>query len=1183
MINLKYSFIFMLFLSMQAQCPPEWSLFERSCYLFEPTARTWAEQEASCVAEGGHLASIHSVEENQYASSLIFNSASFGAFLGISPGTKFRTTEQFANASWSDNTPNDYANWGPGLPNGHNEECVHMFPISGQGKWNDMTCTSSLPAVCKQDADFTSFSDDMSCGIGYIRSAFGAANWTNTVEPQFRAPTYDANNVPVDCKRACDANPECKVYIADWGSADAECLLYSEHSLSSTDMQWDGYMTCTKMSFYSGCTAPVVSEVTIDIGSSDSRNDRYFAFEFPMTPGLPAFAGERNQNQILNCCAKNGVWAVTDAGLTACDVDFNFDDFAWPVSSCCVEDLERHLSGSCGDILFAFGGWGGFDSGLEFTKQPTMHHGKNTYKDTQSQGYALMWEGDATGWTVQSEQADGSYTQELREASPSAANSDFPLPGMHDWIAIGLETTQIDFFAENCHITQTIPPTTSPTVACVVEKPVDLAFVVDSSGSVGQAGFTLAKQFVAEVADRFPLGASETRVGITQFSDNPQLELVFSEGVDRTNIQNKLGSMFWIHGRTETSKAIEFTTANLFNVPRPEATPVMIVITDGVSSDTPHLGANEARAHGITLMSVGVGSGVDHAELVSIANEPDYVFRVTDYNELVDTVHGFSNEVCQIINRLTSAPTSAPVPTHQPTAQHPSRAPVMSPTNAPHECCLDTTWNFGPQFGSAAEHTFSQSRMDSWGDAHWQSVFGSGHGSTSGASATWTWSQQGTFTGTFSEDCKTITWAINGATWTTNDPCQEHSAPQVCDAGRNLNHNGPMIARGNTDNACECEDLCRQTPNCGAWTWTGNVDAHSVSLWGNGGCLLRRKENGFNPNYISSDTRSGEINLPTSQPTASPTANSCVWTQHARGYIGGFQQSSWNYISFNSGAAGSRAVTDLTIEQCGKLCDSEADCVSFDWAPAPGACNLRMCDPRNGGGCNITPDPRQNGWSVYVKKCYFDKMVKMKMRANGWTSADFNAHKDEFSRSLARNLGVKPDQVKASLIPFTHRRNLLVNAGLDIFTRISVREEDLGSITRMTNDLNVLSDKISEDIEGVQFEIEEPEIESISLSAASPSTVTNANDGISKVVFAIVVVICVLVGMASGVAGYAYFGSKSQNVADVDPEMGSSKRLPEMGDEISMQTMHKLQTMFDAASSNSLDRITLQEPESKVL
>ena len=45
--------------------------------------------------------------------------------------------------SWSDGTPWDYQNWGPGSPSG-GEDCLEVFPawneIDGKETWNDRPC-----------------------------------------------------------------------------------------------------------------------------------------------------------------------------------------------------------------------------------------------------------------------------------------------------------------------------------------------------------------------------------------------------------------------------------------------------------------------------------------------------------------------------------------------------------------------------------------------------------------------------------------------------------------------------------------------------------------------------------------------------------------------------------------------------------------------------------------------------------------------------------------------------------------------------------------------------------------------------------------------------------------------------------------------------------------------------------
>jgi len=212
----------------------------------------------------------------------------------------------------------------------------------------------------------------------------------------------------------------------------------------------------------------------------------------------------------------------------------------------------------------------------------------------------------------------------------------------------------------------TSEPSFNPTEACTVQSPVDIIFVVDGSKSVGANGFELSKQFVGEVADRFTISPSDTQIGIVQFSSAYQQELSVSQGKDLGNIHNALNAMTHLAQGTYTSTAIEFASS-LFNNDRPSAKRVMIVLTDGQSGDFEDLPKAKAVAAslGITMMSVGVGSGIGIYELKATADKDDYVFTMNDFNALVAAVDDFSTEVCEIINLLTASPSVAP--TNEPT------------------------------------------------------------------------------------------------------------------------------------------------------------------------------------------------------------------------------------------------------------------------------------------------------------------------------------------------------------------------------------------------------------------------------------------------------------------------------------------------------------------------------------
>merc|ERR1711874_365709 len=83
-------------------CPTFWSAFGSNCYRLFETDLSWRDAENYCQGEGGHLASVHSQEENYFVSSL--SSQSF--WLG---GTETRGAW-----AWSDETV--WTDWSDGEP-----------------------------------------------------------------------------------------------------------------------------------------------------------------------------------------------------------------------------------------------------------------------------------------------------------------------------------------------------------------------------------------------------------------------------------------------------------------------------------------------------------------------------------------------------------------------------------------------------------------------------------------------------------------------------------------------------------------------------------------------------------------------------------------------------------------------------------------------------------------------------------------------------------------------------------------------------------------------------------------------------------------------------------------------------------------------------------------------------------
>ncbi|WP_437636548.1 CotH kinase family protein [Sorangium sp. So ce854] len=111
-------------------------------FCFAPA--TWEDAELDCVAQGGHLASIHDEEMQD----LVVSGAD-----AIQPGDWWIGLTDAASEGdfqWTDGTPYDYERWTGGEPNdaGGGEHCAELAGWAS-GRWNDMPCDAELPYVCR--------------------------------------------------------------------------------------------------------------------------------------------------------------------------------------------------------------------------------------------------------------------------------------------------------------------------------------------------------------------------------------------------------------------------------------------------------------------------------------------------------------------------------------------------------------------------------------------------------------------------------------------------------------------------------------------------------------------------------------------------------------------------------------------------------------------------------------------------------------------------------------------------------------------------------------------------------------------------------------------------------------------------------------------------------------------------
>eukprot|EP01045_Picozoa_sp_COSAG04_P023995 COSAG04_NODE_2936_length_3371_cov_1.523533_2_plen_987_part_01 len=224
---------------------------------------SWTDAEAACVAEGGHLVSIHS-DEQQAALESLFPDGTHArsgappvrAWLGLNDREIEAGCEMSSDPSqrfvWTDGSPNDYTHWMDGEPNdwdqpggvatgaAHcdgtgNEDCaqLEMHALDRTG-WRDADCESEYPFVCSKRANqegegWPGILDDSYLGC------FATTGQTLDVAGIVRHAGGSSCDDAFET-HACDFERFTKMPSPSYGACAALCAEFSFMSLAGADV-----------------------------------------------------------------------------------------------------------------------------------------------------------------------------------------------------------------------------------------------------------------------------------------------------------------------------------------------------------------------------------------------------------------------------------------------------------------------------------------------------------------------------------------------------------------------------------------------------------------------------------------------------------------------------------------------------------------------------------------------------------------------------------------------------------------------------------------------------------------------------------------------------------------------------------------------------------------------------------
>ncbi|XP_005095267.2 uncharacterized protein LOC101861943 [Aplysia californica] len=187
---------------------------------------------------------------------------------------------------------------------------------------------------------------------------------------------------------------------------------------------------------------------------------------------------------------------------------------------------------------------------------------------------------------------------------------------------------------------------------CKAEN-LDIAFILDSSGSLAPSDFNLSKGFANGVVNSFNVAPDTVKVAVITFSSAVKEEFNFNRYTTTSSVGNAIMAISQLTGGTATDLALDYATNQLFTSAsgsRPNAAKVAVIITDGVSRNftLTSQAAAALKAKHVVVFAFGIGLGLYKPELSAMASAPEctHVKVLTQHSELVSVLSEMRRRSC---------------------------------------------------------------------------------------------------------------------------------------------------------------------------------------------------------------------------------------------------------------------------------------------------------------------------------------------------------------------------------------------------------------------------------------------------------------------------------------------------------------------------------------------------------
>ncbi|CAB3983251.1 neural cell adhesion molecule 1-like [Paramuricea clavata] len=194
-------------------------------------------------------------------------------------------------------------------------------------------------------------------------------------------------------------------------------------------------------------------------------------------------------------------------------------------------------------------------------------------------------------------------------------------------------------------------------------KVVDIAMILDESGSIGYSDFQDIKTFVGDVISHFSVAPFGAHFAAVKYSGSPREVFSLTKYTDAAQLHTAVKNMNYKGGSTYTGKALEMVQQNIFGTQddRKDVPNVVVLFSDGESHDHSKAVrvAQEMRDNGVEILCVGIGNGQTQNRLMKqlkeLSSKPGYTFNIT-MNALNTIENSLVKDMCEAISACASKP-----------------------------------------------------------------------------------------------------------------------------------------------------------------------------------------------------------------------------------------------------------------------------------------------------------------------------------------------------------------------------------------------------------------------------------------------------------------------------------------------------------------------------------------------